>query len=401
MKQNYLWSAIIGLIALSLSQTACVSINIWGSDEDEALAPTPLTKFEPTIQVRRIWKQDVGAGADDLYVKLTPIVHGKRLFAATPEGEVHAYDAQTGESLWETDIDLPISGGPGIGHQTVLVGSNTGKVAALSQETGEVLWKVKTSSEVLAMPQEKNGVVVARTIDGKLFGLEEADGARRWVYERSVPILTLRGTSNPVIVDDLVIAGYDGGQLVAVSLEDGRMVWETRITLPRGRSDIDRMVDIDGEIAVVGNAIYAVTFQGQVAAVNAMSGNIFWRRDMSSHAGLGIYGRTLYVTDEKSHIWALNRYNGETLWHQTALERRKLTAPVGFGPMGLGDYVVVGDLEGYAHILDKNDGRISARIRVDKKKILAPPMVANDILYVYGSSGILTALNVGNNTAPD
>lgn len=386
------------LMSLLVSLIGCGSISLWGSD-DKATAPATLTKFEPRIQIKKIWKRDVGAGAEDLHIKLTPIVHGKtnekRLFVATPEGEVHAYDAQTGDVLWETDIDMPIRGGPGVGTKAVLVGSNNGKVVALSQNNGRILWQARTSSEVLTMPQEKNGVVIVRTVDGKLFGLEQSGGKHRWLYERSVPVLTLRGTSTPVIVRNLVIAGFDGGQLVALSVEDGRPIWESRIALPRGRSDIERMVDIDGEMVVVGNAIYVATFQGGVAAVDVASGNIFWRRDISSYAGLGVAGDTLYVTDEKSHVWALDRYTGKTLWQHTKLERRNLTAPVGFSPIGFGEYVVVGDFEGYAHILDGKDGRIMARIRVDKRRILTPPIVADDTLYVYGGSGKLMAVGVG------
>nr|VFJ51796.1 MAG: outer membrane protein assembly factor BamB [Candidatus Kentron sp. FM]VFJ52208.1 MAG: outer membrane protein assembly factor BamB [Candidatus Kentron sp. FM]VFK09339.1 MAG: outer membrane protein assembly factor BamB [Candidatus Kentron sp. FM] len=366
---------------------------MWESG-NEATKPAPLTKFEPRIQVQKIWKRDVGAGTKGLHVKLTPVVHGKRLFAATPKGEVHAYDAQTGKFLWETDIDIPIRGGPGVGAETVLVGSNNGEVVALSQENGAILWKAKTSSEILTVPREKSGVVIVRTVDGKLFGLEAVSGARRWIYERQVPVLTLRGTSAPVIAGNLVIAGFDGGQLAALSVENGRTAWERRIALPSGRSDIERMVDIDGEIVVVGNAVYVVTFQGQLAAVDVASGEIFWRRDMSSHAGLGVYKETLYVTDEKAHVWALDRYTGETLWHQKELEHRHLSAPAGFNPAGGGEYAVVGDFKGYAHFLDKKDGRIVARIRVDKKGILAPPTVAGDILYVYGGSGMLTAIEV-------
>nr|VFJ60417.1 MAG: Beta-barrel assembly machine subunit BamB [Candidatus Kentron sp. FW] len=390
------WLAVVSAIGLFASLSGCGSMSFWSKDDEKIAPPAPLVEFEPQIRLQELWQRKLDSASDDPYVKLIPVLRQNRLFIASPEGDVHAYDAQTGELLWETDIDIPIRGGPGAGGTMVLVGSNDGDVVALSQENGEILWKTKVSSEVLAVPRVKYGVVIVRTVDGKLFGLNLEDGTRRWVYQRSVPILTLHGTSTPVLIGNLVISGFDGGQLVAVSIKEGYVIWETRIALPTGRSDIERMVDIDGELTVIGNAIYAVTFQGQVAAVDVRSGGVFWRRDMSSYAGLGVHGDILYVTDEQSHLWALNRRNGEPLWHQTKLEHRKLTAPMGFRPVGFESYVAVGDFEGYLHLLDANDGEFLGRVRVDKKGIVTPPLIARDtdILYVYGSNGTLTALRI-------
>nr|VFK51774.1 MAG: Beta-barrel assembly machine subunit BamB [Candidatus Kentron sp. TUN]VFK54581.1 MAG: Beta-barrel assembly machine subunit BamB [Candidatus Kentron sp. TUN]VFK57613.1 MAG: Beta-barrel assembly machine subunit BamB [Candidatus Kentron sp. TUN] len=396
-RRTIAWFTVMGIIGLLISLSGCGTIGAWGKDDKKTeLSPAPLAEFQPQVQIQKLWQRKIGVTNDDPYVKLIPAVRQNRLFIATLEGDVQAYDAQTGKLLWKTNIDIPIRGGPGVGNSTVLVGSNNGDVVALSQDTGETLWEAKVSSEVLAVPREKHGVVIARTVDGKLFGLNQEDGIRRWVYQRSVPILTLRGTSAPVLTEDFAIAGFDSGQLVAISIKDGYVVWETRIALPTGRSDIERMVDIDGELTIIGNAIYVVTFQGQVAAVDVASGGIFWKREMSSHAGLGVHGETLYVTDAQSHLWALNRHNGEPQWHQTGLEHRRLTAPVGFRPMGLGNYVAVGDFEGYLHILNADDGHFMARVRADKEGIAAQPIITRDTdtLYVYGNGGILTAFRI-------
>nr|VFK40651.1 MAG: Beta-barrel assembly machine subunit BamB [Candidatus Kentron sp. SD]VFK45800.1 MAG: Beta-barrel assembly machine subunit BamB [Candidatus Kentron sp. SD] len=392
-------SVIVLLLGLLVSLSGCETLKFWGKDSKKrALPPAPLVKFEPREQLQRLWRQKVGAASDDPYVKLIPVVRKERLFAATLEGGIHAYDARTGAPLWETDIELPIRGGPGLGDTTVLVGTNNGDVVALSQDNGKLLWKAKVSSEVLSVPRGSQGVVVARTIDGKLFGLDGNDGSRRWLYERSVPVLTLRGTSAPVFGGDFVISGFDGGQLAAVSIKDGFTIWETRVALPRGRFDIERMVDIDGEITIMGNAVYAVTFQGQIAAIDLASGKIFWKRDMSSYVGLGVHGENLYVTDEQSHLWALDRRSGESRWHRTEFERRKLTAPVGFSLANSRNYVAVGDFEGYLHILDGDNGDTVARVHVDGKGIVNPPIIVEDAntLYVYGRGGTLAAFRVGN-----
>ncbi|HSS65607.1 MAG TPA: outer membrane protein assembly factor BamB, partial [Gammaproteobacteria bacterium] len=278
---------------------------------------------------------------------------------------------------------------PGGGEGLVLVGSSDGEVVALSAETGEERWRTRVTSEVLAPPVGANGVVVTRTADGKLFGLSVSDGSQLWVYDRSVPVLTLRGTSMPVLVSGAAVSGFDSGQLAAVSLENGQTLWESRIATPRGRSELERLVDIDADPLVADGVVYAVTFQGRIAALDLFSGNLIWQRDMSSYAGLGLHNEIIYVTDADSFVWALDRRNSASLWRQDKLKGRQLTAPLGFER-----YVVVGDFEGYVHWLSREDGRMLARVRVDRSGILAAPVAYRDIVFIYGKGGTLTALQV-------
>jgi outer membrane protein assembly factor BamB len=209
------------------------------------------------------------------------------------------------------------------------------------------------------------------------------------VYDRSVPILTLRGTSMPVLVSGAAVSGFDSGQLVAISLENGQTLWEQRIAVPRGRSELERLVDIDADPLVADAVVYAVTFQGRIAALELFSGNVIWQREMSSYAGLGVQDEIIYVTDSDSFVWALDRRNSASLWRQDKLKWRQLTAP-----LGVGRYVVVGDFEGYVHWLSREDGRMLARVRVDSSGILASPVAYRDIVFIYGRGGTLTALQV-------
>jgi outer membrane protein assembly factor BamB len=304
---------------------------------------------------------------------------------------VRALSATTGEILWSTKTKLPISGATGLGDGHVLVGSTEGEVLALSVENGAREWQAEVSSEVLSAPSLTDGIAVVRTVDGKLFGLNASNGARLWVYERQVPALTLRGTSAPLVVSNAAIVGLDSGQLTAVSVADGQPLWETPISVSRGRSELERMVDLDAQPIMVDDVIYAASFQGAIAAVDLFSGNILWRRDLSSYAGLGADRAHLYVTDERSHVWAFDRLSHASLWRQDALQGRHLTAPVGFL-----DYIVVADFEGYVHWLQRSDGKLIARIRVDRKGVVAPPIFGGETLFVYGQGGKLTALQIGS-----
>ena len=377
------------LVALSLlvGVTGCGTISEYVSGTDNVEPPAELVRFDETVAVKTLWRRNVGAADSKRRVRLVPAAQDTKIFAADRKGRVRAFDASTGDSIWDTDTDQPISGGPGTGEGLVLVGTKEGEVLALEASDGKIRWRARVSSEVLAAPQAAQGVAVVRTGDGKLFGLNVADGARLWVYDRTVPVLTLRGTSAPIIHAGLAICGFDNGRLVGVALEDGQPAWDTRVALPRGRTDLERLVDIDSQPTVEGDAVYVATFQGRVAAVDLRSGQVLWRRDMSSHAGIGVDAGALYVTDEQNYVWALDRSNSASLWRQTKLRGRGLTAPVSYG-----DYVVVGDQEGYLHWMRREDGQFVARQNIDGNGIAAAPLVVGDTLFVYGRGGTLAAL---------
>ncbi|MDX1514039.1 MAG: outer membrane protein assembly factor BamB [Gammaproteobacteria bacterium] len=380
---------LLACFAIALLSAGCGTVRDFVGGEDNSEPPAELVEFDAELKVEEVWSRSVGSGVSKYYLKLRPMVAGGRVYAADRKGRVSAYDALTGNELWDTDTGVPASGGPGGGEGLILIGSSDGDVVALSETDGAEKWRSRVSSEVLAAPAAAQGVVVVRTIDGKLFGLNAADGTRSWVYDRTVPVLTLRGTSSPVLSNGAAIAGFDSGRMVAVSLENGQTLWETVIAVPRGRSELERLVDIDADPVIEDRTVYVVTFQGRVAAIELFSGNVIWRRDMSSYAGLGVNGDHLYVTDADSFVWALDRNNSASLWRQDKMKLRGLTSPVGFD-----SYVVVGDFEGYVHWLSREDGHLLARSRVDSDGIISQPIAHDGMVYVYGKGGTLSALRV-------
>jgi outer membrane protein assembly factor BamB len=377
------------LLASLLLASGCTALGNLFDNPDNTAEPAELVDFEPVIKVRTVWQRSVGSGAGKLFLKLRPAVDGDRVYAATRKGRVRAFDARTGESIWDTDTDSPLSGGPGVGDGLVLLGTSDGEVLALDEKDGQIEWRARVSSEVLSSPSSLGGVAVARTIDGKLFGLSADDGTRLWVYDRTTPVLTLRGTGSPILFDGAAIAGFDNGQVVAIALSNGQPLWETQVAVPRGRTELERMVDVDADPVIESESVYAVTYQGQVAALNVFNGEILWRRDLSSNSGLGVGPDKVYVTDDASHIWALDRSNSASMWRQSKLEARRVSAPAVFG-----QFVVVGDLDGYVHWLRRDDGQFAARVRVDSSGIVAAPVATSFAVYVYGSGGELAALQV-------
>jgi len=374
----------------SISESFTETISGYLEDDDVTEKPKELAKFKSTLNVSERWSANVGSDAKKLYVRLQPTVDGDRIFAAGVKGKVSAYDAQTGRLLWETDTEARLRGGPGFGDGLVFLGSADAELIALDRETGKERWRTLASSEILAAPSAADGVAVARSIDGRIFGYESATGKRIWIYDSSVPILTLRGTSSAVIFAGGVIAGLSNGKMVALRLKNGELLWESRIALPRGRSDLERIVDIDADPIVADGVIHVATFQGNVATIALENGRGLWNRKMSSHAGIGADKERLYVTDENSEVWSLERRSGSSFWKNADLRARKLTAPT-----SMGNYIVVADLEGYVHFLKRDSGAIAARIRVGSSPIVAAPVVEGNMVFISSSSGTLTALQVG------
>lgn len=380
-------SALRTLLTLALVGALAGCAWLRGSDNTEP--PAELPEIQARVSLQEVWRRDVGAGIDEQYLRLRPAVDGGRVFAADQKGRVSAYDAATGEELWTARTGIEVSGGVGVGAGLVLVGSSKAELVALDWRDGSEMWRARLTSEILSIPAADQGMVVVQTVDGKLTGLKSSDGSRVWVFDRSVPVLSLRGTSSPVLVQGAVIAGFDSGKLAVLDLARGLPAWEVSVAVPHGRSELQRMVDIDAQPQIWGGTIYVATYQGRVAAVEGNSGRIQWARDLSSAAGLGIDFGGVYVTDENSHVWGLDRDNGNALWKQDKLTRRALTAPA-----ALDAYVAVADFQGYVHLLSRSDGDLVGRVRADGKGVLAPLVVDNEILYVYGNSGTLTAYRI-------
>jgi outer membrane protein assembly factor BamB len=384
-----MWRHLLG-IGLLLSCTSCGWINSYLAGSDNVAPPAELQPIADSLPVQKLWDVDVGAGTQGAFVKLVPVIQTGRVYAASYDGLVVAVDANDGELLWKVDTGLSITAGVGFIDDLVLVGTDQGQVVALQAADGEEVWRARASSEILAVPQGAEGVVVVRTIDGRFIGLDADSGEQLWIYTYTVPALTLRGTAAPLVAQGVAISGLDTGKLLVLSLGDGTPVWEKRIAPPQGRTELERLVDIDAEPRVVDSVLYIVTYQGNVTAIDLQNGNTLWSRDFSSYSGLDVDTRQVYITDDNDTVWALDRRSGGTLWKQTALNRRSLSTPVIIN----GRYVVVGDFEGYLHWLDATDGRLVGRVQTDDEGIAAAPVVRDNILYVLSNSGRLSALQL-------
>jgi outer membrane protein assembly factor BamB len=354
------------------------------SDDDDELPPKELIKFEATLPIKKVWSTKVGKGSEFLRVSLSPAGDGDRIYAAGHNGVVSALNPANGKRFWRVELDLDLSAGPGVGEGYVVVAGSDGALVCLAADDGREIWRINMNGESLARPLISGDSVVVQTIDGKLRVYSVYDGTERWAIEQATPRLTLRGTSSPVLVGTTVVAGFDNGRLVGTNLNTGVTKWEAMLSPPSGRSDLDRLADVDGSLAVVGQDIYAAGYHGRIAAVASESGQILWARDISTHVGVSVDFANVYSLDETGELVALLRRNGSEAWRQDALLRREPTPPVAFD-----NAVAVGDFEGYVHLFSNVDGRPVARIRVGKGLISQAPVVIGNQLYVQSESGTL------------
>jgi len=345
-----------------------------GSSPSSVLPPVELTPLTNQIDISRQWKFTAGKGVSDFYLKLKPVFNKDTGYIVDYKGHLQAFTIKSGKQLWDVDLNVPVSGGLTLADGKLFLGTSKGEVVAIdldshglkNQDSKNIkeLWRAQLSSEILSRPAIAHGVIVVKTIDGRVYGLDADNGNQSWVYDRTVPRLTLRGSSSALIVNDIVISTSDNGKVAALSLKNGKLLWESTIAVAKGRNQLERVIDMDIDPVVVDDVIYVAGYQGRIAAVKIGSGQLIWSRDFSSYSGLYVDAYRVYVTDATGQVWALNRHNGSTLWRQDKLLRRQLT-----GPEAYDKYIVVGDYDGFLHWLNREDGKIVARKQINSSDV--------------------------------
>ena len=382
--------------------------------EYSASRPADLVNFQPTLSVKIAWSAQLNRDTRRRGFNLAPVERDGKIYVAESQGRIAAYDATTGKLAWEHIIEPTLSSGLAVGDGVILVGTEDGEVLALDSVTGAPKWRTALSSEVLAAPQLAAGKVIVGLNDGRVIALDVATGHRIWISANNVPALSLRGIGRPVVIGERVVAGFANGHLAAFNLHNGKRLWETTVAVSRGRSEIERLVDVDANPLVVDGVIYSVTYQGQVAAIALENGQILWARDASSATDIAVDDQHVYFSDSSGELWALDRKSGATYWRQDKLHGRSITAPARWG-----EYVVVGDFEGYVHWMARSDGHFVARTRMidaDRKAVVAgkvylpeddtgidakrpiriAPLAGTQSLYLRDENGVLVAYQIGS-----
>lgn len=381
------------------------------SRDDDKKRPIALSKLklDKSYKLEVLWSTQVGKGLrrHDLGLKVALV--GDRVYAADAFGLVAAFSATDGAPLWRVDLSSPttkgskkssrrrrfslISGGVSAGQDKVFVGTLDGQVFALNQSDGSVQWQARLSSEVLSAPHSDGDSVLVQSIDGQLAALKASNGERIWVYDNSVPRLSLRGTSSPVADQGLILTGFATGKLSALSAQ-GETVWESRVSDPVGRSELERMVDVDNAPLIDGDIVYAASYQGAIRAFRRIDGQILWEYKVNTSKAIASGFSQIYAIDEEGRIIAINAVTGTPVWNNDQLRHRKLTSPT-----VLSNYLVVPDRDGYIYILSQADGTLLTydRLAAKGKGVRSVPAVASGIIYALAAGGRLSAMKVSIN----
>lgn len=369
--------------ALALLAIACSS-----AKRENIQPPKELEDFTPTLSVERLWSRGIGDVGGKPGLAMSAAFADGQLYVANSKGVITVLDAGSGSEVNRFDTDQSLSSTPGVGEGAIAVGTIDGRLLVYGTD-GSERWSAQLSSEVISAPLIAGGRVYARSHDGRIYAYSLDDGSRLWVQERTVPPLSLRGNGTLRYARGYVLAGNDDGRLVALRSDDGTSVWEQQVGLAEGRTDLERLSDLDGELAVSEDIIYAVGYDGQAMAVDIASGGPLWARDMSAITGVAD-GEHLFVSDTDGKVWALDRRSGGSLWSQDAFERRQLSTPA-----AVDGHVAVGDLDGYVHWLRADDGSLAAREHVAGDAIRAAPIAIGNTVYVMTIGGTLAAYRVG------
>lgn len=400
MKQMVMIKRVATLVLLGVALSGCTTVKGWFAGKDaaakKALEPAELVKFEPTVKVDRIWSVNVGKGEKRIGVRQGPTVADGRVYAAAIYGGVHAIDLQTGKKVWAWEPakekkkpKLRLSGGPGVGEGLVAIGTLDGQVIALDANDGSEKWRAKVTGEVISAPAIAQGMVFVRSNDGRVTALDAGNGTQRWFNPRELPALTVRGNAAVVTGPGVLFIGNDDGSVSALGMQDGRTVWDQMVANGEGRTELERMSDVDGAPVLEGNTLFVSSFKNQTMAIEGPTGRPLWARDHGGAGGVALTSGNVFVTDNKGGVFGLDKTSGTAMWSQTGLARRSLT-----GPALQGDYVVVGDYKGYLHWLRTDNGEFAARAKSGGDALLAQPVAADGILLVQNVDGKLTAFRL-------
>lgn len=376
-------ATVITSLLLAASLSACSSLSSVMPAKDSN-PPKELKAIQASANAQTLWKVSTGSSDKD-YVRLHPYVDDA-LVVVAGGGSASAWDKRTGANLWKTPISEEITGGVNGGDGLVFLGTSEGSAIALDRQTGKIRWIEHLNSEILSVSTAAKGRVVFRTGDGQLSGLSTQTGEIVWQQIRPTPELSLRGAGVPIIVGSAVIAGFDNGTVTAFDLETGTGLWEAILSVPRGTNDLEKITDVDGRLKQVGSALFAASYNGQIAGLRLQDGAVGWSKPFSSYGGVDADANGLYSADAESNVWKINPQTGAPIWKMDDLQRRTVTAPI-----LMNNYLVVGDYAGYLHWINSSNGQIVARLQGDTAGYTVAPVSDGQVIYTFGKSGVLAA----------
>lgn len=354
------------------------------TNEPPPVPPASLKATSAEISPLRIWRSNVGEAGRG---RFEPMVADDQVIAANRRGKITSFSADNGMRRWTSELDVRLTSGISGDDGQIYVGDIDGVLHALDDQTGETLWTAPGSSEILVPASAGFGSLIVRSTDGRVVSLDPATGDVLWTVSNTPPALTLNGYSRPLVLESGVLLGLDDGRLLALDVDNGKPFWESVISVPSGRSEIERLVDIDADIVVDTDGIYLANYQGKAARLEPSQGQIVWSVPFSAGSGIGVRNEDLIVIDDQDGVHKLDKGTGQIIWSNEEMPGRRLSPPA-FTKAG---DIVVGDTEGYIHVIDIDTGSIIGRARLSDEAIIARPVATEDAMFVQTTDGVVGA----------
>lgn len=375
------------LVSLLKTVAVCASLSLLIACSSEELnPPSELESFIATVKLQRLWKTSVGDGDDDLKLSLRPVVAGDKIYTIDVDGLLSALDVDSGKLLWERELEERVSGGLAVDQLAIYYTTFQGQLVSIDRESGNPRWRRTLVSEAISPPASNGRSVVVQSIDGRLTAFDASEGLQRWRYDSAGSILSLRGTPSPLINDNAVITSFSNGEMLAFQLSTGSVLWKAVVGHPQGRTELERLVDPDGQPVSDEGRVYAIAYQGNMVCLDARTGTEIWSKPLSSFNGLSVGIKHAYASLEDGSIVAVNKSNSNEIWRNEKLKYRRLTSPVLFD-----GFLAVSDFEGYLHLLDTATGEFAARVRPDSDGVMGDVLISGERMFVYTRSGDLLA----------
>ena len=378
------WFRALIAVWLIIFLAACAST-------DNSEPPAPLTEIKNGLKFNQLLTIKTGAGISSGSYNRQPLLIGDEILTVDADGLIKKFDANSGKLNWEYETNIQSITGL-IGNDSIIIASSrNGELNVYDRISDDLTlrWSARLKSEIRSPPVFNSDRLFLRTVDGRLSSISLAEGLIQWSVTHQVPPLSLTGNSAPALYNELVIAGFDDGKMAAFDQASGQVAWEIAVSQPTGRSEIERLVDVDGQFIIRNGVIYVSSYQGRIAAIQAIDGEELWSRKFSSFNAMTMDDNAIYISSDISHIWSIDQRTGSALWKQDVLNARKISAPLLFE-----DKIIVGDLDGYIHWFNQSDGALIGRLRPNNKRHYSTPFKWDNQIFAMDSDGTLSSFKL-------
>ncbi|MDA9636126.1 outer membrane protein assembly factor BamB [SAR86 cluster bacterium] len=370
----------ITFIIISLCLLACQS------DSDKTEEPAELKDFDSKIKLDKKWSK--GIFSEKPSGRIDIVIDDSSLFSFSEEGKVISFDLE-GNKNWDIDLGFDVSAGLGFGNGSLFIATENGKIISLNSTNGEINWVSEVSGEILVAPVTNGSFVAIQSSNGKITALDFKNGNFKWEYTTVLPSLSLRGTSQPIFDNSFIYTGFANGNLVKIETRSGVVQWEVPITISKGSSEIERVIDIDSKPVISQNGIaFAVSYQGDISAIDSRNGRTIWRQAASSTNDVLNIKNNTFIIDEFDVIKSFDNITGSTVWINEEYRLRNLKSISKFN-----NFIVVGDFKGYLHFISQEDGVTKGRIKLSRSQVITISTSDQNIVSLdqSGKLSVLTA----------